>query len=253
MRIRMLTLLWAPDKRPRVTCECWENSIVIFCIRLHNTPPCHCASSPATWQKNVATAPAAILFSKGSRCFWRMCGKEPLSPARAGFIRHTLASVFGVWLPWSSGVLALPCDRVVTQRFFMASGMVWLWTHCKGKSGLLIHTDGLFDRPLSSSFRWREQLLVAQRTLDSSVSERARLVLLESDRTHSSRWSRHCISVDWTHLLSPKAWHCVYSHTHTHTSAYAYKKHMLPPPPRQNLKLLGQKADHSLPAAQFDL
>lgn len=148
-------------------------------------------------------------------------------------------------------VLARPCDGVVTQRFFMVSGMGWLWAHCNGKSGLLIHTDRLLWPADELSFRWQQQQQTAtQQTPDSYASQyvdfslMSLVIPLQIDGKHSNRWRRHCSSVDWTHLFSPKAWHCVSSHT-SFVCITTTRNTCPPPPSRKNLKLLGQNASYS--------
>lgn len=243
--MRMLTLLRAPDKRPHVerTVLLHFATVPLLILRLldhkRSNGSCRC----------IVLKRKRILFDA---CVVEKDRSFQPGPASSATL-YTACLVFGCH--GALGVLAGPCDGVVTQRFFMASGMGWLRSPCNGKSVLLIHTDG----PLSwaePSFTWRQQQTATQQTPDSSVSQHVYFMLMSSvmplkfDRTYSSRWNCHCSSVDPAHLFSPKAWHCFPSHTQTHTHLCMHNynnKHMLPspPPPRQNLKLSGQKANHS--------
>lgn len=241
----MLTLFLGPDKGPRVSCMCWEKSIIHFSIHLHSIPLCSSYSS-GFWGRNMATAPAALLFQRKG-IFWRMCaGKESLSPAWAGFICCALASMFGVWLPWHWS-LGSAVWRGGDSEVFRGLWNGPQWTHSNGKSGLLIHTLRLLWRAAEQSLRRRQRQTAAQQTPDGYISKHVNFFLislvipLEFDRTNGSRWSRRCSSVDWTHLFSPKAWHCISSHTHLCMHKYN-NEHMLSPSPEAQPQAVGPES-----------
>lgn len=113
------------------------------------------------------------------------------------------------------GALARPCDGVVTQTLF-SWPLEWAeWTHCDGKSALLIHTDGLLWRCWAE--RQAATAAAAERTRGCSVSQYvdfSLVSLLVAPQTwHSNRWSLQCSLADRTRLFSPKA--------DTHTPLYA--------------------------------
>lgn len=109
--------------------------------------------------------------------------------------------------------------------------MGWLWIHCNRKSCLLIHTHGPINWASGGdcSRRW---------TPDGHLSQHSNFwfsSFFKFDKTHSSRWSRHCISVYWIHLFSPKAWCCASDHTHPcmPNDSSEHMPRPTPPPPPQ--------------------
>lgn len=144
----------------------WENSIITFSIHFQNIPPCHC-NSPATWQEKHQRLPQQYIFLKEADLLTHVWWKRITQPSLGR--RYLLYFSLCVWCLvamalWESWLCRLM--GAVTQRFFVAFGMGWLWTHCNQEVRFI---NTRCDRGLlwparwaELSFRWRQQQTAAQ-------------------------------------------------------------------------------------------
>lgn len=136
--MRMLTLFCVPDKRQCVcVLKVLREQHFLILYSLPRYPPCHCASPEEKHQRLLQQYCFLKEADLLTHVWWKRITHSSLG--RLYLLYFSLCVWYLVaMVPWESWPRL--CDGVVTQRFFMASGMGWLWTHYNGKWGLLIHT-----------------------------------------------------------------------------------------------------------------